>query len=188
MTSITNDHAYGQPRWEILTFTLCDGWVNTWTVMEAGKPERPETFASREYAEQALAAYLEEARIAAEAGDLAEAPDPGEHLVSRVRYADTTQIEWQGILIDVRYEPYWLGDPSDGDDGYDIAHLEIVAKQPERARLPMTETGYRSHFTSRAEIDSHGGPVAFVQQWLDAVAATPAWRAHVQAARQMSLF
>jgi hypothetical protein len=52
----------------------------------------------------------------------------------------------------------------------------------------MTETGYRSHFTSRAEIESHGGPIAFVRQWLDSEAATPAWRAQQAAARQMSLF
>lgn len=186
MKPITEDHAYGYPRWEVLTFTLADGWVNTWTVTEPGKPECPETFATREEAEQALAAYLEEGRFAAEAGDLAEAPDTGEYLVSRIDYAETTVIDWQGIKIEVRYEPYWLSTPDHADD--DNAYLEIVSQQPAREPLPITETGYRSHFTTRAEIDSHGGPVAFVQQWLDAGAATPAWRMQQAAARQMSLF
>lgn len=174
--------------WAVLTNTLCDGWVNTWTVTEAGKPERPEIFASREEAEQALADYLEEGRFAAEAGDLAEAPDPDDYIVSRVIYAETSTIDWQGIGIKVRYEPYWLSNPDDGDNGYDIAHLEIEAVRPERAVLPITETGYRSHFTSRTVVDDCGGPVAFVRQWLDAVAATPEWRAYVQRSRQMSLF
>lgn len=174
--------------WAVLTNTLCDGWVNTWTVSEPGKPERPEVFASREEAEQALADYLEEARISAETGDLAEAPDPHDYIVSRVIYSETSMIDWQGIGIEVRYEPYWLSNPGDGDDAYDIAHLEIRAVRPERTVLPITETGYRSHFTSRAEIESYGGPVSFVRQWLDAVAATPEWRAYVQRSRQMTLF
>jgi len=178
-------HELGCP---VLTNTLCDGWVNTWTVSEPGQPERPEIFATREEAEQALADYLDEGRFAAEAGDLAEAPDPDDHIVARVIYAETSTIDWQGLGIKVRYEPYWLSNPDDGDDGYDIAHLEIEAVRPERAVLPITETGYRSHFTSRAEIEGYGGPVAFVRQWLDAVAATPEWRAYVQRSRQMSLF
>jgi hypothetical protein len=84
MKNITEDRAYGYPRWEVLTHTLCDGWVNTWTITEPGKPEHPETFATREEADQALADYLEEGRLAAEAGDLAEAPEPDEYIVSRI--------------------------------------------------------------------------------------------------------
>ena len=68
--------------WEVQTLTLCDGWVNTWTVSRFGKAEEPETFASLHEAEQALARFIEDARFAAEAGDRAEAPDPSEYRIA----------------------------------------------------------------------------------------------------------
>jgi len=58
------------------------------------------------------------------------------------RNIETFRIEWSGIAIEIRYEPHWLG----MDIGYDTAHLEIESIAPERAHLPITETGYRSHF------------------------------------------
>lgn len=173
--------------WEILTNTIANGWVNTWTITDPGQPERPQTFATREEAEQALADYLDEGRLAAEAVDIAEAPHPDEHLVSRVEHIETVQIEWQGILIEVRYAPNWLGSSEDGDP-CSVAHLELESLRPERAPLPVTGTGYRSHFTSRAEVEAYGGAASFVQQWLDLDAKSPAWKAQSVPSRQMSLF
>lgn len=92
---------------------------------------------------------------------------------------------WQGITIAITYEPNWL---NRSDDGLDTAHLEIEATAPECAMLPITETGYRSHFTSAECVTSYGGPVAFVLAWLDEEAASPAWKRHVEAARQLALF
>ncbi|MCR2832404.1 hypothetical protein [Parerythrobacter lacustris] len=173
--------------WEILTNTIADGWINTWTITEPGQPERPQTFTTREEAEQALADYLDEGRLAAEVGDIAEAPHPNDHLVSRVEYIETVQIEWQGILIEVRYAPYWLGSSDDGD-ACSVAHLELESLRPERAPLPVTGTGYRSHFTSCAEVEANGGAASFVQHWLDHEAKSSAWKAQAVPSRQMSLF
>ncbi|MDZ4138581.1 MAG: hypothetical protein U1D66_06840 [Erythrobacter sp.] len=120
----------------MLTHTLCDGWVNTWTVTEPGKPEHPETFATREEADQALADYLEEGCFSAEAGDLAEAPEPDDYIVSRIDYAETAFVDWQGIEIEVSCKPYWLGSLDDADDGFNTAHLEIRALRPEGGSFP----------------------------------------------------
>ncbi|MBI1262751.1 MAG: hypothetical protein GC184_13615 [Rhizobiales bacterium] len=93
-------------------------------------------------------------------------------------------IDWQGIALSVAYEPNWLS--MEGE--YTVAHLQIEAVAPERAPLPITETGYRSHFLSPEEITEAGGAVAYARAWLDYAAQSPEWRKHMEAARQMSLF
>ena len=65
-----------------------------------------------------------------------------------------------------------------------MAHLEIRSTEP----LPITETGYHSHFCHPSIIDDEGGPVAFVLAWLDALAKTKKWRANEFARHQLSLF
>lgn len=91
------------------------------------------------------------------------------------------RLEWNGILIEVRYDPCWGCLPDD------IAHLEVETISPARAPLPFTETGYRSHFISPDAITAAGGPVAYVDVWLETASDTPAWREREQAARQFSL-
>jgi hypothetical protein len=81
-------------------------------------------------------------------------------------------------------EAHWLG----MDIGYDTAHLEIESIAPERAHLPITETGYRSHFTSPDSVAAYGGPVAFVEAWLETESQAPDWRREEQQRRQLSLF
>jgi hypothetical protein len=51
------------------------------------------------------------------------------------RNIETFHIEWNGIAIEIRYEPHWLG----MDIGFDTAHLEIESMAPEHAHLPITE-------------------------------------------------
>lgn len=93
---------------------------------------------------------------------------------------------WQGVTIEVSYEESWLGMERSNDRA--VAHLSITAIEPERTRLPMTETGYRSHFVHPDEVAADGGPVAYVQAWLDGMARSREWIAYEQATRQMSLF
>lgn len=98
----------------------------------------------------------------------------------------TTTIDWQGIALSVSYEPSYFG--LGGTSDYAVAHLQIWAVKPERAALPITETGYRSHFLHPSFVDEAGGPVPYVLAWLDAEAQTPAWRHRADQARQLSLF
>ncbi|MHB0696986.1 hypothetical protein, partial [Roseomonas mucosa] len=79
----------------------------------------------------------------------------------------------------------WLGRPP---SEFHPCHLEVEATAPARTELPITETGYRSHFLGPAAMDEAGGPVAYVTAWLDEAAQDKAWKARQVAARQMALF
>lgn len=93
----------------------------------------------------------------------------------------TKQIVWEGFDIDVRYCCQWLQ-----SSGMDLVHLEIMSA--DRRRLPLTETGYKSHFTSRATIDDAGGAVAFVLAWLAETSQSQAWQRHREEQAQACLF
>jgi orotate phosphoribosyltransferase len=54
--------------------------------------------------------------------------------------------------------------------------------------LPITETGYLSHFVAADAIDEAGGPVAYVVAWLDRAAQDKEWKSRIEAQRQLSLF
>lgn len=92
----------------------------------------------------------------------------------------TYRFNWQGIDIEATYTPRKLGV---------IAHLEIRSIAPVGAALPITSTGYRSHFHPMGTIEAHGRDVvAQVTAWLDEEAARPEWRAHEERSRQGELF
>jgi hypothetical protein len=82
------------------------------------------------------------------------------------------KITWRGIALTISFTPDWL---SVAD------HLEIETEG--RVPLPVTETGYRSHFMAKGSIESYGGPVAFVTDWLDSEAKRLGW-----SGAQLSLF
>jgi len=54
-------------RYEIQHYTLCDGWINTWTIEQDGDYE-PEYFDSREDAEMALQDFLNDEHEAYQQG------------------------------------------------------------------------------------------------------------------------
>ena len=92
--------------------------------------------------------------------------------------------KWNGIEIEIR----WNADYVAFDDGNSMAHLEVMSLKPERAPLPITETGYRSHFIFRNEVERMGGPEAYVEAWIAEVANTPVWRNAEAASHQLALF
>ena len=102
--------------------------------------------------------------------------------MSRDRSIETHAATWRGIELEIRYEPVWL------DLKHSVAHLEVCTTRPDHEPLPITETGYRSHFTARENIDALGGPVAYVLGWLDTEAKSPIWKKAETARRQLSLF
>lgn len=57
-----------------------------------------------------------------------------------------------------------------------------------RAPIPITETGYLSHFIATVELVNAGGAVTFVTAWLDREASSKAWRKREFARRQGDLF
>ncbi len=98
-----------------------------------------------------------------------------------------TRLEWHGISIEVRYCNNWSSAFKEAG-GHTLAHLEVTSVEPERASLPITETGYRSHFTSADTINAAGGPVSFVRAALDDAAQDADWIRREAEARQMVLF
>ena len=70
----------------------------------------------------------------------------------------------------------------------DTDHLEIHAVKPKRAPLPITETGYRSHFVGTLDLINAGNPVTFVTAWLDREARRPEWAKQQTARQQGDLF
>jgi hypothetical protein len=101
------------------------------------------------------------------------------------RHIETFRTDWNGISIEIRWESNWLNLTS---SGYDTAHLEIESIAPDRAHLPITETGYRSHFTSPETVAAYGGPVAFVEAWLETESQAPGWRREERERQQLTLF
>jgi hypothetical protein len=91
-------------------------------------------------------------------------------------------MDWEGIALLVKWCPSWNGENAI----YQIAHLEIHTAN--KTPLPITETGYKSHFIDKEAVEALGGPLAYARAWLDEAAAEPAWKAKVQASRQLSLF
>ena len=93
---------------------------------------------------------------------------------------------WENIKIQVLYNP----DYSEAHEeimGWRLAHLEIKSDQ----KLPMTETGYRSHFAAASEIESYGTPIDFVKAWLAETSKRKEWQTYKKLkvqAQQLSLF
>lgn len=88
---------------------------------------------------------------------------------------------WQGIDIEAIYLPRRFGGV--------IAHLEIRSIEPHRAPLPITKTGYLSHFHACGTVEANGGDVvAQVIAWLDEEAAKPEWQAYAAKSCQGELF
>ncbi len=69
-------------------------------------------------------------------------------------------INWRGVVIEVLSEANWL------DSG--LTHIEVVALP--RTPLPITQTGYRSHFIDPGDLAEYAGVEDFVLHWLDAAA------------------
>jgi hypothetical protein len=98
-----------------------------------------------------------------------------------------------------RFEVDWL-DPHTGKTvrvrvihsrdylGQSQDHIEIESIVPKKAPLPITETGYRSHFVSPLELVNDGGPVTFVTAWLDREAKGREWQKRQSARSQGDLF
>lgn len=88
---------------------------------------------------------------------------------------------WQSIEVKARYNP---------NQWNVIAHLEIEAINPERTPLPITETGYLSHFHEIGSIerDYDGDVMKAVAAWLDKEAKSKQWQEYIEKSRQGELF
>jgi hypothetical protein len=105
--------------------------------------------------------------------------------MSEERNIVTTIAEWRGVGLTIEYEHNWLN--IDRVPDLRVAHFSIRARE-EGAMLPITQTGYRSHFEHPDRVEAIGGPKAYVLACLDAEAVNPDWKARVATAQQLRLF
>lgn len=94
-----------------------------------------------------------------------------------------TIITWNGIDIEITYKPDYI---RYDDLSVHYAHLEIQSVQ-RRHPLPMTETGYFSHFIPPQVVDDAGGAESYVEQWLNHANQSPAWKHNLDQFRQPML-
>ncbi len=94
--------------------------------------------------------------------------------MTEVRHIEQHSMDWQGIALSVSFERDWLNMGTRSQ--YGTAHLEVQAVNPKNAPLPITETGYRSHFIPADQIDRLGGPVKFVELWIEGASRSTTWR------------
>lgn len=85
---------------------------------------------------------------------------------------ETHTIVWRGVQIEIAFTPEAFGM---------VDHIELRTQN--KAPLPVTETGYRSHFMGKGTVAHHGGAVVFVTTWLDHEAEGSGW-----GGAQLSLF
>lgn len=92
---------------------------------------------------------------------------------------------WQGISISITYNPDY-SEATKKIMGYRLAHLEVETKNS--VPLPITETGYRSHFSNAADVEDYGTPIEFVEAWLNETAKSKKWKKYMEQKNQLSLF
>lgn len=95
-------------------------------------------------------------------------------------------IKWRDYTIEISYEPNWL---NSSEYGNQMAHIEVRTIEPKDAPLPITGTGYRSHFTHPDALKPYNNDaVQAVTTWLDEEAKSPEWIQYEEAQQQMCLF
>jgi hypothetical protein len=72
-----------------------------------------------------------------------------------------------------RYEIDWRDPVADSSTRICI---EVESLSPKKAALPISETGYLSHFLPALALINAGGPVIFVTAWLDSEAMGKNWK------------
>lgn len=95
-------------------------------------------------------------------------------------------LTWENIKLEISYDPMWLKSANDPEE--QMAHLEVRVLEPAKAALPITDTGYRSHFTPSCNVLEYGNPASFVKAWLDHEAKSREWKEAREKAQQLNLF
>jgi len=73
--------------------------------------------------------------------------------------------DWNGILLEIVYEPLWAPAHIMGED---LAHIEVRSIYPTAVPLPIAKTGFYTNTLPAWVITAAGGPVAFIDVMLEA--------------------
>lgn len=105
--------------------------------------------------------------------------------MNRDKY-QTLTMTWNSIAMTINYCESWMTWLSDEEKADYMAHIEIL--RDDKKQLPMTETGYRSHFIRKAVVDNSGGVLDYVKAWLDHEGQSKKWKDYVANEAQLKLF
>ena len=78
--------------------------------------------------------------------------------------AELHRFEWNGVLLEVAYQPQWL---PPGILGEDVAHLRVKSIHPTDVPLPFAKHGFFSTVLA-STVAAAGGPVNYVDVMLAA--------------------
>ena len=71
-------------RYEVQHYTLCDGWINTWSDYDEDGNETPSTYDSFEDALNELDSFLDDEQEAFEEGNIESPYDRDEFIIAEV--------------------------------------------------------------------------------------------------------
>lgn len=92
----------------------------------------------------------------------------------------TERLTWRGIEMTATHTRDWLS------DGW--SHLELRVMKPKGIPVPITTTGYLSHFTEEDIVKAAGGPAAFFLAWLERETHSKTYKEALAKWRQLDLF
>ena len=75
--------------------------------------------------------------------------------------------DWNGVLLEIVYEPLWMPAHVTGED---LAHIEVRSIYPTAVPLPIAKTGFYTKTLPAWVITAAGGPVAFIDVMMAAEA------------------
>lgn len=93
---------------------------------------------------------------------------------------DTFRLVWRGVVCRVRHRRNYLS------RGW--SHVELIVVSPKGVPLPITSTGYLSHFLDEDDLYAAGGPVSFFHTWLDREASAKPYKKALAKWQQLELF
>ena len=107
---------------------------------------------------------------------------------TKAKDEDGDQLQWGGIKIAVSQRARPFGGAFRESHGHDLIHVEVRSVCPERAPLPITETGYKSLWVIDENLEQFSDAAAYVKLLLDEAAQSKDWQTAEQQAAQYNLF
>ena len=92
----------------------------------------------------------------------------------------TQRFTWRGVEMTASHEPNYMS------EGW--SHIELRVVRPKGKPVPITNTGYLSHFLDEDDLKAAGGPAAFFLAWLEREAGSKAYKKALAKWAQLDLF
>lgn len=87
---------------------------------------------------------------------------------------------WRGIEMSATHQQNYIS------TGW--SHIELRVLKPKGIPVPITSSGYLSHFLDEADLKAAGGPAGLFREWLDREANAKPYLKALASWRQLDLF